>query len=319
MLYNVEKSNRYAETVIGESDFDSFQAVKEGQGAENDEIEQTYKKTIEHISFMKEFTITAEMAEDSMVGIASKMTMGTNMKNKPRKFVRAYYKTRNKLAQWALINGTETTGVFNKARVDLTTADGLSLFNNAHTYAKEKFSGQTQSNYFYGDVLNSGAAGSRAASASVFESFLNKANNKIRNFKDEDGEIMEYTADICIIPSNRPTLEQIAKKVIGSERAAGTDHNDINLQYGNWTLVVMPQWQATDDRVIIMSSEANKNILGNMFYNRKPLDIQNWIDGHTRNFIWNGRTRMGIGFTNWRHIAMFVDGASAVTGATSLG
>ena len=37
-LYNVEKSNRYAETIIGESDFDTFQSVKEGQGAENDNV-----------------------------------------------------------------------------------------------------------------------------------------------------------------------------------------------------------------------------------------------------------------------------------------
>lgn len=29
-LFNVEKSNRYAETVMGESDFDTFQSAKEG-------------------------------------------------------------------------------------------------------------------------------------------------------------------------------------------------------------------------------------------------------------------------------------------------
>ena len=55
VLYNVEKSNRYAETVMGQSDFDVFQSVKEGQGAENDSVESTFKKTIEHIAFMKEF------------------------------------------------------------------------------------------------------------------------------------------------------------------------------------------------------------------------------------------------------------------------
>ena len=31
-LFNVEKSSRYAETIMGESDFDTFQSKQEGQG-----------------------------------------------------------------------------------------------------------------------------------------------------------------------------------------------------------------------------------------------------------------------------------------------
>ena len=62
-LFNVEKSNRYAETTIGESDFDVFQGALEGAGAENDSVSKTFEKTIYHHQFMKEFTITKEMAE----------------------------------------------------------------------------------------------------------------------------------------------------------------------------------------------------------------------------------------------------------------
>ena len=191
-LYNVEKSNRYAETIIGESDFDTFQSVKEGQGAENDNVETTFKKTIEHITFMKEFTITKEMADDAKFG------MGTNM---TKKFVRAYYKTRNKIAAWALINGTKTSGTFNKAVVDLACQDGLSLFNNAHTYATEKMKGKTQTNFFYGDLTST---------AAKLEEAMGVLANKLRNFKDENGETMEYIADVIIIPCNRPKLEAMA-------------------------------------------------------------------------------------------------------------
>lgn len=305
VLYNVEKSNRYAETIMGESDFDTFQSKEEGQGAENDSVEKTYDKTIEHIEFAKEFTITRKMADDAKFG------MGANMKNKPKKFVRAYYKTRVKLAAEALINGTGTSMVFNKARVDLTVGDGLSLFNNAHRYAavNAKTKGQTQSNYFYGSI---------SSSADEFETALGIAANKVRNFKDENGEIMGYTADILIIPCNRPVLEMMAKKVCGSERTTGSGNNDINTQYGNWTLVVLDGWETTDDRFMVMSSEANENLLANMFYNRVPLDIRNGIDDHTRNMYWNGYCRFGIGFTTWKHIALFVNSATAVTGATSL-
>lgn len=302
-LFNVEKSNRYAETVMGESDFDTFQSKGEGQGAENDSVEKTFDKTIEHIEFGKEFTITRKMADDAKFG------MGANMKSKPKKFVRAYYKTRVKLAARALINGTSSSMVFNKAKVDLTTGDKLPLFSNAHKYAKDEFKGKTQSNFFYGEVTTS---------ADIFETALGVMANNLRNFKDENGETMGYTADILIIPCNRPKLEMMAKKVVGSERTAGTNNNDINTQYGNWTLVVLDGWETTDDRFMVMSSEANENLLGNMFYNRVPLDITSDIDKHTRNYFWNGYCRFGVGFTTWKHIALAVNSASAVTGATKI-
>lgn len=302
-LYNVEKSNRYAETIMGESDFDTFSSKMEGQGAENDSVETTFKKTIEHIEFAKEFTITRKMADDAKFG------MGANMKNKPKKFVRAYYKTRVKIAAQALIHGTEKSMLFNKATVDLTTADGLELFSNKHPYSTDKLKGKTQSNYFYGDLTSD---------AAKLEEMLGVLANKVRNFKDENGEVMEYVADVLIIPCNRPKLENMIKKVVGSERTAGSNNNDINTQYGNWTIVVLDGWETADDRFIVMSSEANENLLGNMFYNRVPLDITSDIDKHTRNYFWNGYCRFGIGFNTWKHIALAVNSTTAVAGATAL-
>ena len=305
VLFNVEKSNRYAETIMGQSDFDTFQSVKEGQGAENDSFELTYKKTIEHVAFMKEFTITKEMVDD-----AKATGMGTNMKAKPKGFVRAYFKTRTKLGAWALANGTAKQGKFNKATIDLTVGDGLALFSGRHTYSQEKFKGKTQSNYFYGaDICKDTAA---------FEKTLNALANKMRNFKDENGETMEYVPDTIILPCNRPELEAIAKKVVGSERTTNTDFNDINTQYGNWTIVILSGWETTDDRFMLMSSEANKQLMGNMFYNRVELDIRNYIDEHTRNFVWNGYCRFGCGFTTWKHIMLAVQSSSSVTDATAL-
>lgn len=286
-LFNMEKSDRYAETVVGESDFDVFQSVAEGAGAENDTVGQTFTKTISHHTFMKEFTITKEMADDSKIGIAA------NIKAKPAKFVRAYYKTRTKLACTALAHGTEEQCTFAKSKIDLKTADGVSLFNSAHKYAN--LTG-TQSNYFKGDYSD----------ASKLEAALNKAANKLRNFKDENGEVMEYVADTIIIPTNRPDFEAMVKKVVGSERTVGSNNNDINTQYGNWTIVVLPGWESDDDRFMIMSSDANAQLSGSMFYNRVPLDINSWVDNHTRNLVWNGYCRIGIGFNTWKHIALVV-------------
>lgn len=300
VLFNVEKSNRYAETVMGESDFDTFQSKEEGAAAAFDSVQKTYDKTIEHIEFAKEFVITRKMADDAKFGI------GTNMKNKPKKFVRAYYKTRVMAAAKALANGTNKSMTFNGATVDLTTGDKLPLFSSAHTYAREDLT-DTQSNYFYGDL---------SSSSEAFEEALAMLANKLRNFKDENGETMGYTADILILPCNRGKLEMMAKRVVGSERTTGSSNNDINTQYGNWSIVVLDGWETTDDRIMVMSSEANENLLGNMFFNRVPLDITSDIDKHTRNYFWNGYCRFGVGFSTWKHIALAVD-ADTLSGATA--
>jgi hypothetical protein len=129
---------------------------------------------------------------------------------------------------------------------------------------------------------------------------------------------MGYVADVLIIPCNRPRLEMMAKAICGSERTTGSNHNDINTQYGNWTLVVLDGWETTDDRFMIMSSEANENLMANMFYNRVPLDIISEIDRKTRNMIWNGYCRFGLGFTTWKHMALAVNSSTTVSGATAL-
>ncbi len=310
-LFNVERSSRFGETIVGQNEFGVFSAAEEGAGAENDSIEETYRKFIEHIQFMKEFTITAQMMEDANYGVAA------DARRRAENFTRAYYKTMHKICEYALANGTETEGVFAKAKLDLTAPDGLPLFSSAHTFGGKRTNG-TQSNYFYGDIFKSGSGDARVASTAVFEEALGELAAKIRNMKDENGDILGYTADTIVLPGNRPMAEAIAKKVCGSEGALGNGYNDINLQYGNWNIVVMPNWQTQDDRLLVMSSEANKNLSGNMFFNRVPLTVSNWVDNHTGNYIWNGRCRFGVGFGSYKHILLAVDSASSVAGATKM-
>ncbi len=310
-LFNVEKSSRFGETIVSQNEFDVFKAANEGSGAELDTVKETYTKFIEHIQFMKEFIITAEMMEDANYGIASEA------KRRAENFTRAYYKTMNKICSEALINGRSKSTYFAGTNVDLTTSDGLPLFSGYHKCGGEN-AGITQSNYFCGNIFGTGSASERVLSTEAFEEALAELSIKLRNMKDENGEPLGYTADTLILPGNRPMVEIIAKKVCGSVSALGNGFNDINLHFGNWNIIVLPTWSATNDCCMVMSSEANKNLSGNMFFNRVPLTVSNWVDHHTGNYIWNGRCRFGIGFGSYKHILFAVDSATQITGATLL-
>lgn len=286
-LFNIEKSNRFAETVMSEVGFDSFRHKAEGDRAEILEADMGYKKSIEHIPFAGEFTITREMADDAKFGLSA------DMKRLPRAFVDSYYDTQIEAASWALANGTTTGGKFNGATVDLSTMDGLPLFHKAHTFTNTK---GTQANRFYS---------SAAIDAGNVEKLLGVLANRMRNFKNEKGKTTNYVADTLIVPCNRPELEMLLKKVCGSQGEVGSAFRAINTQFGSWNFAVLPGWEANTDKFMIMSSAANKNLMGNAFYNRVSLDISNEVDIHTRNLIWNGYCRFGIGFNTWKHIALF--------------
>ena len=310
-LYNIEKSSRFGETIVGQDEFDIFQSAPEGHGAEIDTVSDTYTKFIEHIQFMKEFIVTAEMMEDSTFGIAAEA------KRRAENFTRAYYKTINKLCSQALYLGMNATTNFARATVDLTTADGLPLFNNAHKWGSSARGG-TQSNYYYGDIISTTISGTRQISAEHFESVLTDLAYKLRNMKDENGEALGYTPDTIIIPGNRPKLEILIKKICGTYNSLGNSNNDINIHFGNWNIIVLPTWQTGNDVFMIMSSEANKNLSGNMFFNRVPLTVTNWVDNHTGNYIWNGRCRFGVGFGSYKHILMAIDSNVSIPGATKM-
>lgn len=288
-LFNVMDSKRFAETVVLQNEFDVFQANEEGENAEHDTLGETYSKYVEHIQFMKTFTITAKMMEDANYGVAA------DARRRAENFTRAYYKTMHRICTHALANGTMASTTYAKAAIDLKTPDGLPLFSAAHKVGLE---GDTQSNY----ITKSGLF----ASTTAFEEALGDLAVTLRNMEDENGDPLGYTADTIILPGNRPAAERIAKKVCGSEGALGNGYNDINIQYGNWKIVVLPDWQATDDRVMIMSSEANKNLAGNLFFNRVPLNVRSWVDEASANYNWTGRCRFGVGFGSYKHILLAV-------------
>ena len=264
-LSNVESSGRFGETLVAQNEFDVFKATEEGGSFAPDSMRETYRKFIEHIQFTKEFTVTAEMMEDAQYGVAA------DTKRRAENFTRAYYKTQNRICEYALANGDKASGVFAGATLDLTAPDGKPLFAADHVYGAGDTAG-TQSNLFYGNIFEDTAS---------FENALSELAVRLRNMKDENGDPLGYTADTIILPGNRPAAERIAKKVCGSEGATGNGYNDINLQYGNWRVIVLPTWQSGDDRVMIMSSEANKNLSGNMFFNRIPLSVSSWVDHHS--------------------------------------
>ena len=282
-----KKSQRWGEKSIVMGGLGDFQAKSEGENATQDTFSQGYEKFVQHATFALEVEISKELKDDNMLDDA---------KQKVINLVQAYKRSRAKLATAAITGAVGATEniTFNGATIDVTCGDGLALFNEAHKI-KNVAGNKTQCNYF-SDVLGSNTT------------VLNKALNKMRNYRDDRGEVLGFIADTIIIPGNDPEYEDFVKRVIGSDGEVGSDHHDINTQRGKWKLVVDPLWTPTISQynhpLIIYSSEALKALQGIKFYDRTALDIETDVDVHSRNLTYNGFARMSITFPNWRQAMM---------------
>jgi len=296
-LYNVQTSKRWGEKAATFGGLGDYTSKVEGAAADQDEAIEGYAKFIEHVTFAKDAIISKELLDDNQIEEA---------KAKMFNLVMAYKRTRAKLASMALTSSVDstTTMSFGGKTIDISGADTLALFNTAHPLKNAFSTGTTNitmSNLFSNDL----------GSTTVV---LNKISNRIRNFKDDRGEVLGFDADTIVIPGDDPEYEDFVKKLIGSDGEVGSNNNDINTQRGKWKLVVDYLWtEATGHPYIVMSSKANKALLASRFYDRTKLDIMNDVDVHSRNLTYNGFGRMSCGFTNWRHVAM-----GGVTGGTSL-
>ena len=279
-IYNVEKSDKFGEKISSLTEMGNFSIVDEGDAGIQDEIQQGYSKLITHYQFMKGFTCTAEMNEDGDIN---------SMKTAAANYIRAYKRTR---AQYAsdMLTTEGTTIQFGGKTLDKTTGDGKGLFATDHPTI---IGGATQSNVF------TNAFGSTSA-------MLNRLANIGRNFKNASNNVMGYTFDTIIIPSNVPDLEDTIRKIIKSDLTVGSNFNDVNTQKGLWKLVVDHRWQVSGSYkpYILMSSEANKELQSAMFYDRIPLTVKDWVDNKTANLEWMGRARMSAGFNNWQAFIM---------------
>lgn len=316
-LANVKKSKRWAEKSTTIGGLGDFSTKEEGADAKYDYFAEGYSKLIEHITFAKSVSISKEMVDDNQIA---------EMKSKAINLVQSYKRTRAKFLSEALtrsIGNTKTMNFADKANIDIGGADNLALFNSNHTLKNSPRAAASTlpAGAITSDVLP--GVGVIETQSNLFtnafgtnSTMLNRLANIMRNFKDDGGEVLGLEADTVVIPGNRPALEDMVKKIIGSDGEVGTNNNDINTQRGKWRLVVDYLWTpASGDPYIIMSSQGNKELMATRLYDRTPLDVANEEKIESRNLVYNGFARMSVGFTNWRHVIM---GGSSDATATTL-
>lgn len=300
--------------IQGESDaLANSKAQKDLETVFNMNTDNDFVDDRHNVSFKIETSISRQLIDDSR----GKLT--ASIRNIGISIPVFYYRMRSFLGINALVNASHGNTTFKYSsgnhnyEIDTTTYDGKPLFYKSHTYGVgsdrvKNGKGATQSNAFY--VKATSSSGSLVTAGNIQE-YLNAMATKLALMKDESGFPTGYAGDILLVPMNRTKLVSALKTAVGTERAAGSNNNDINLVFGHYTIVASEKWMSDKDEIIMISSDANRLLGGNLFLDRTKLEIESWWDKHTQNLIMHGYARWGIGFNTYKHtVALTIYGSN---------
>ncbi|MEG0178460.1 MAG: hypothetical protein RR508_08025 [Oscillospiraceae bacterium] len=282
-VFYMDSSNNYAEKYTNETSLGDFENVGENGAYPKTGIMEGYSKIIEPTTWKSSFEVTREMVED---GKFSKIKSRANI------FTTSYNRTREKFAAELLGGATGTKTTINNREYDTTGADGVALFSVAHPSIT---GGKKQSNMFSGKFSTE---------------MLDAVQEKMQDFTDDDGHILNVSPNTIIIPNSAP-LKRSILAAVGSELDPNTANNAINFQAGLWNVIIwnyLPKTIGNKPYFIVMDSQFKDDYMCLPFLDRVKLTIATDRDPGTDAMVVRGRARYNAGFNNWRCAAICGEG-----------
>lgn len=291
-------SDSFAESYTSMTDLiGGFEQISEGGAPKISERMEGYKKFVENFNYANSFVVTRNAIKDNKIsGAINGLTL----------MMRNYWLSRNHEAGAFLVNAVNGTSTYKGKAMDITSADGLALFNTAHTSKVDGVG--TQSNKYAG-------ISTEQADGIYFSSdLLAKAETVMQNIKDDNGEIAGISPDTIIIP-NDATLKKQVFGVLGADKVPETDGNAFNYLVGRYNVIVSQELNALASSHIFFLLDSNYNSVvdGLIYQNRENLRVRAYAEEKTENVVFAGADRHCYSAIDWREIGVF-----NVTGGTTL-
>lgn len=188
-----------------------------------------------------------------------------------------------------VLQETQAAAVFNNgftATTGTLTADGLSLFNTAHTLKR----GGTAKNAL-------------TVAADLSTSALDQIRTDMRtNTKLESGQLVRPARDMYLL--HHPDNEGLALRICNSEQLQGTANNDINHLKGGTMNLTPLSWEylSDNDAWFLVAKKSSAHGLVQIDRVKPKLSAQN-IDARTGNRIVTIRLRQVWDAFDWRNAA----------------
>ena len=279
-LFNMEKSDKFAEQITGLTSMRGPLPVGEGGDYVTDGFQEGYSSVFQHVTWKDQFEVTEEMIEDNRI---------LDMRSAPIGFATGWGRTREEFGAHLFGEAVRaTTGkfTFNGFTFSTKTADGKNLFATDHPSKTGR--GAAQSNRFNDDFSENALAAAEAA---------------MQGFTDDNGHIQAVAPDTIVIGSADWDLKKTIFATIGADKSPTTANNGANFLFGRWNVIIWPYLDAFvgsgTHPWILLDSRYNKTSMGAVWFDRKAMTVKQKIADND-NLLTKGKGRWSAGFHDWR-------------------
>ena len=247
--FKVETSTRQTEIAMNIVGFGDVPEKPEGEPYVTNLLRSGHQKTVTHTEFGMGFEATKTALEDDR------------------------YDQLAKYAMWLVFSaeyvmGKRAANVLNNGFTTETTADGVSLFNTAHTLA----GGGT-----FGNARSANAALS-------WDALRDGIITLDTDTKHDSGQLSANVEDLILLVP--PQLEMLADRVVNSTGLPGTDANDRNAIKHRRNISIKVNKLLTSSTAWFLFA-SNKSMHGLRSYERRPLDQEEpMTDARTKNRLY---------------------------------
>ncbi len=308
-VFVMKTTDKYQEEYRSSTAMDGFKPTEDLERPGLSDFQEGYGKIFRTQIWTNSFVVSKQTIEDNQMMSINAQAMG---------FIKSYGRTRERygaaMLSGALAGEIEFEGKkFDCRGGDTETGevDGAKqkYFYGTHKPVKGAAGGVEQSNRFF---VATDKGFSNARTAGKAEEYLLDVIGQIQttmiNYKDDKGNILCVNPDTLVIP-NYYAFKNALLTALKTQYTSAMGDNGVNLQYGNWNVVVSPYlngltgFTEADYAFVMIDSKYNKEALGAVWFDRVPLTVKSYIDEPTEANVWAGRARYGAGFNNFRAMA----------------
>ena len=326
-MFVKKNSDKFREEFRSITTMDGFKPTEDLEVAGISDFEESYNKQFMFQTWTNSFVISKQTIEDKRDMDVSQMT---------QMFIKSFGRTREQYAVNFIAAGlgkvNKDLKILEHAGKGADTTDGIiegpkqQYFHNAHKPVGHGKAGRnfTQSNKFYADV--DGLSNNKAFAANAEElvmDVLGQVENTMNTYKDDKGNIVPVDVDTIVLGKDY-RLNDIIMRGLKSKYGAAMGGNGVNLKYGKYTVVSnaylsgVEGFKDADHGLIMLSSDRNREGLGLVWFDRKPLEVRSYIDDKTEANVIAGRARWGAGFGDFRAMSYVTFGTTERANATEI-
>ena len=323
-FFVMKTTDRYMEEYRSQTSMDGFKPTEDMEVAPISDFEESYFQQFTFQIWTNSFVISKQTMEDGKL-------MDVDMK--ANAFIKGYNRTREQYAVAMIGAALGNTGnTYEDLKITAKSGKGMDTVTGAIEGDRQQYfhglhktvqlrDGRpqiTQSNKFTA-TLNFTDDVTPDLEEKVLD-VLGQVESIMATYKDDKGNITPVEVDTIFVGQNYRLID-ILTRGLKSKYGASMDGNGINTQYGKYKLVVSPYlsgidgFKDADNGIILASSSRNKEGLGAVWFDRKPLEVRSYKDDKTEANVWAGRARWGAGFGDFRamsYISFPTGSASAV-------